>query len=399
MTSAHRQVILGRVHTGLDEHIEGVVAVEGGRISYAGPREQFNPKGWPAPEVLGAGETLVPGFVDAHCHGGFGADFSTSPEESVRRAIQMLHEQGTTTLLASLVTARRDDMIRAAELFGVLTADHAVAGIHLEGPFLSRSRCGAQDPQWLLQPDLELTAQLIEASGGNIRVMTYAPESEGADALIEFLTSRDVVPSVGHTDADARTTEASLTAARHLMLAAGGAAKIPTVTHLFNGMPPIHHRSPGPAAACLRSAARGEAIVELIADSTHIDPYMVATVFELVGADNVALVTDSMAAAGLKDGTYRLGPAEVQVNGAAATLSTSGAIAGGTAFMHDVVRESVLAGVPLGDAIRSATVVPARICGVSKRVGSLAPGLDADAVVLDQDLRVARVLRRGIWIA
>lgn len=399
MTNACRQVILGRVHTGLTEHPEGVVAMEGERVSYAGPRERFDPQGWPEPEVLGTGSVLVPGFVDTHCHGGFGADFSTSNEEPVRQALAKLHDHGTTTVVASLVTARRDDMLRAAALFGALTTDGTVAGIHLEGPFLSHTRCGAQDPEWLLQPDIELTAQLVEASGGAIRTMTYAPELEGSDALVDFLTSHGVVPSIGHTDADALTTEASLAYARERMILSGHSPAVPTVTHLFNGMPTIHHRSPGPAAACLRAAARGEAIVELIADTLHVDPYMVESVFELVGADNVALVTDSMAAAGLDDGTYQLGPAKVQVSNAAATLSTSGALAGGTAFMRDVVRNSVQAGVPFDDAIRSATLVPARICGLSGQVGSLAPGLIADAVVLDRALHVVRVLRRGTWIA
>lgn len=398
MTSTHRQLVRGRIHTGLVEHRDGVVATDRGLISFAGSWEHFDPDGWPAAEALESAQVLVPGFIDVHCHGGFGADFSTSPEESVRQALGMLHRQGTTTVVASLVTAARDDMVAAAALLGALTIDGAVAGIHVEGPFLSHVRCGAQDPRWLVQPDLELTRQLIEASGGNIRVMTFAPELEGANRLIEYLTSQGVVPSVGHTDADARTTQAALTYARELMLAAGASTAVPTVTHLFNGMPSIHHRSPGPAAACLRSAARGAAIVELIADAMHVDPYMVASVFDLIGADNIALVTDSMAAAGLDDGTYQLGPAEVRVDGAAATLNTSGVIAGGTAFMQDVVRESVSAGVSFGDAIRSATVVPARICGLSGQVGRLGQGLHADAVVLDQDLHVTRVLRQGVWI-
>lgn len=399
MNRTHREVIQGRMHTGLEEHPDGVLATESGRISYAGPREHFDPQGWPSAQVLDPGEVLVPGFVDAHCHGGFGADFSTSAEEPVRRALNKLHERGTTTVLASLVTARRENMLRAASLFGALAKEGAVAGIHLEGPFLASARCGAQDPQWLSAPDIGLTADLIEASDGGVRVMTFAPELPGADVLIEFLTSHGVVPSVGHTDADAGTTEAALTDARKRMLAAESGPKVPTVTHLFNAMPAIHHRSPGPAAACLRSAVRGEAIVELIADTLHVDPYMVAAVFELVGADNVALVTDSMAAAGLADGTYQLGPAEVDVSGAAATLRSSGVLAGGTGFMQDLVRGAVLAGVPFGDAIRSATVVPARICALSHRIGRLAEGWEADAVVLDRELHVARVLRCGTWIA
>ncbi|MCH8571631.1 amidohydrolase family protein [Nesterenkonia sp. AY15] len=399
MTNTHRQVILGRIHTGLTEHAEGALAIENERITYAGAREYFDPEGWPVPDVLESGDILVPGFVDTHCHGAFGADFSTSAEEPVRQALAKLHEFGTTTVVASLVTARRDEMLRAAALFGALTIDGSVAGIHLEGPFLSHARCGAQDPQWLMRPDLELTAQLIQASGGTIRAMTYAPELEGAITLVEFLTSLGVVPSIGHTDADASTTEASLAHARQGMAASRGIGTLPTVTHLFNGMPTIHHRSPGPAMACLRAAARGEAVIELIADTLHLDPYTVESVFELVGADNIALVTDSMAAAGLDDGTYRLGPATVHVNDAAATLSSSSAIAGGTAFMRDIFRNTVRAGVPFDHALRSATVVPAHTHGLSERVGRLASGLHADAVILNDDLNVARVLRRGTWIA
>lgn len=186
MNSTYRQVVQGRLHTGLAEHSDGILATESGHISYAGPREHFDPEGWPSAEVLDAGEVLVPGFVDAHCHGAFGADFSSSAEEPVRRALARLHERGTTTVLASLVTARRENMLRAASLFGALADEGTVAGIHLEGPFLSSARCGAQDPQWLSEPDIGLTAELIEASGGSVRVMTFAPELPGADALIQF---------------------------------------------------------------------------------------------------------------------------------------------------------------------------------------------------------------------
>lgn len=399
MTITHRQVIHGRIHTGLTEYAEGAVAIEDERITYAGARERFNPQGWPTPKVLDSGEILVPGFLDTHCHGAFGADFSTSAEEPVRQALTKLHEFGTTTVMASLVTASSHDMLRAVALFGGLTTDGSVAGIHLEGPFLSHVRCGAQDPRWLSLPDLDLTGRLIQASGKTIRTMTYAPELEGATTLVDYLISHGVVPSIGHSDADAFTTQSSLAYALRRMSAVSDGAAVPTVTHLFNGMPTIHHRSPGPAMACLRAAAKGEAVIELIADTLHLDPYTVGSVFELVGANNIMLVTDSMAAAGLDDGTYQLGPATVHVSKAAATLGSSGAIAGGTAFMRDIFRNTVKAGVPFDQAIRSATVVPARTHGLSDQVGRLAVGLNADAVVLDRDLHVAGVLRRGTWLA
>lgn len=399
MNTGVRHLITGRLHCGRTEYADGLVAVESGRISYAGRRQGFAAEGWPDPYILAPDQTLIAGLVDVHCHGAFGADFPSSDEATVREALTFLHRHGTTTVMASLVTAPRQELLRAAALFSSLTSEGLVAGIHFEGPFLSHHRCGAQNPQWLLEPDLVLAEELIRASDGAGRVMTYAPELEGSQDLIRLLAANGIVPSIGHTDADAVTAEESLRLARRLLRADDdGGGPVPTVTHLFNAMPAIHHRVPGPALACLRLAARGEAIVELIADGTHVDPYMVAAVFELAGATNVALVSDSMAAAGLDDGTYRLGSSEVSVEDGEATLTTTGAIAGGTATMADVLRKAVQAGVDFGDALLAATEVPARILGLSGQIGRLAPGRDADAVVLDGDLTVVDVMRKGVWL-
>ena len=162
-------------------------------------------------------------------------------------------------------------------------------------------------------------------------------------------------------------------------------------------MDPLHHRSPGAVAAALRAAGSGNAVAELIADNVHLDPYLVASMFELLGADNIVLVSDAMAAAGLLDGMYRLGPAEVHVQNGVARLA-SGALAGGTAGMLDLVRNAVAAGVPAEDALHAATEVPARILGMTGRLGTLSAGAAADLLLLDADLRLLRVLRRGVWI-
>jgi N-acetylglucosamine-6-phosphate deacetylase len=169
------------------------------------------------------------------------------------------------------------------------------------------------------------------------------------------------------------------------------------VTHLFNGMPPLHHRDPGPVAACLGAAARGSAVVELVADGVHLAPATVRAVFDLVGADSIALVTDAMAAAGMPDGSYVLGPVAVRVKDGVARLADGGAIAGGTAHLLDVVRETVRAGVSLVAAVRAASTTPAGVLGRTD-VGAVAEGGLADLVLVDDDLRPLRVLRRGRWV-
>lgn len=401
-----RHLITGTIVTDGTVIEEGVVAVEDDRIAFAGPAAEFDEAAFEGYEAtprtdLPAERYIVPGFVDLHCHGGNGGDFPSGDESSARKAIDFLHRSGTTTLLASMVTAPREDLLRGIELFVRLADEGLVAGIHLEGPFLSHSRCGAQNPAYLLDPDLDLMTELVEAAAGKLATMTYAPELPGAAALVDLMTFHGVTPSLGHTDCDDATAAASLTAAREGLESAGfdGVSSLPTVTHLFNGMPPMHHRSPGPVAASLRTAHEGKAVVELIADGTHLDPSTVATVFQLVGGANIVLVTDSMAAAGLSDGNYMLGPSPVTVTDGVAALDATGSIAGGTATMLDVVRRTVAAGVGLADAVCSATAVPAAVLGLADELGGLRRGLRADLVVTDKELRLAGVLRNGDWLA
>lgn len=377
---------------------DSVVAFSGGLITYAGPRSGLDPSLLPGLEEieLPAGSMILPGLVDLHCHGAAGGDFPSGSGDAARTAVDYLHRSGTTTLLASLVTASREDLLRGMEGLSVLAGEGLIAGIHAEGPFLSHVRCGAQDPRFLLDPDLDFTRELIAAAGGYLRTMTYAPELPGADALVQLLARHGVVPSLGHTDADASSTAASLAGAAELLAGSGAPeASRPTVTHLFNGMPPLHHRSPGPVATCLRLAGQGSVAVELIADGAHLDPETVRMVFELVGAENVVLVTDSMAATGLPDGDYQLGPAAVSVQGSVARLGSNGSLAGGTATLLDVVRRTISAGVDPAAAVASATAVPAAIIGRQHQVGSLRAGLDADVVVVDADFRRVLVMRKG----
>jgi N-acetylglucosamine-6-phosphate deacetylase len=376
-----------------------VVAVVGDRIAFAGPQDCFDAADYPrAVELeLPAGGFILPGLVDLHCHGAAGGDFPGGNGDACRTAVDFLHRHGTTTLLASLVTASRDDLLTGIRSLRVLAGEGLIAGIHSEGPFLSAARCGAQNPGWLRHPDLALAAEMLAAAGGTLKSMTYAPELPGARDLVNLLAQHGVTPSLGHTDADPGTAASSLEHAAESLAAAPGswAGTRPTVTHLFNGMPPLHHRNPGPVSACLRLARAGTAAVELIADGVHLSPETVRMVFELVGAENVVLVTDSMAATGLPDGDYALGPAAVSVRDAVATLQSNGALAGGTATMLDVVRRTVAAGVSAADAAASASCVPARILGMDNEVGSVRPGMRADLLAVDAQFSLLTVLRAG----
>ncbi|WP_073707640.1 MULTISPECIES: N-acetylglucosamine-6-phosphate deacetylase [Glutamicibacter] len=382
---------------------DGVLAVEGDRIRFAGNRDDFtalpDAADYPVREVA-PGSIIIPGLIDLHCHGALGADFSSPDHKSVTEAIEYLHRSGTTTLLASLVTAEPSSMIEAAELLAELAEAGKIAGIHAEGPFLSEARCGAQDPRFLQEPDPGFVSELVAASRGQLRTMTYAPELEGTEEIIEQLVSHGVVPSLGHTDASAQVASDSLRFAREQLRSAGvdGFTERPTVTHLFNGMPSLHHREPGPVAACLEEAVNRNAFVELIADGVHLSPDTVRLVYRLVGGGNILLVSDSMAATGLADGHYTLGPQEVTVSNGQARLSSDNSLAGGTCTLLQIVQHAVQAGVSLVEAVNSATSIPASLIGLADEVGSLHYGFAADALVLDADLQLVQTIRNGEYL-
>jgi N-acetylglucosamine-6-phosphate deacetylase len=384
-------VLRGRLVTSGSVVDDGVVTVVGDRVAYAGPATEWDGAGWdgelppPAPDRL-----LLPGLVDVHCHGAAGHGFPDDDADGVLAAAAHHRAHGTTTLVASLVSAPAAVLRGRLALLAPLVRSGELAGVHLEGPFLSAVRCGAQDPAALVPGDPALLRELL--ADGIVVSMTLAPETAHADELVAVLREHGVLPSFGHTDAGAGATTAAIRSA-----AVTGRL---SATHLFNGMPPLLSRAPGPVAACLAAAARGELVLELIGDGVHLAPETVATVFDLVGPGQIALVTDAMAAAGMADGRYRLGALPVEVSGGVARLATGdgpGAIAGGTARLIDVVRQTVAAGVPLADAVLSATATPAALLGRSD-VGHLAAGARADVLVTDARLTPTAVLRAGRWV-
>lgn len=396
--------VRGRVVTPDSVIDDGVVVVVDGIFAYVGDVVGATGAGFAelVQEQTEPGATVLPGLVDVHDHGGGGSSFPDATTVDEARVASTEHlRHGTTSLVASLVTADRDTLLARVSNLADLAEAGDIVGIHLEGPFLSEVRCGAQNPADMVDGDPELVRAIAEAGRGYVRTMTVAPEVPGVDGpggAIEALVECMILPSIGHTDATTEQTESAIHTAMTAIAASplGAAGARATATHLFNGMRPLHHRSPGPIAACLAASSRGDLVVELISDGTHVAHGTARSVFDMVGRDNVILVTDAMAAAGMADGTYELGPMSVTVADGVARLAEGGSIAGGTYHLLDVVRETVAGGeVPLVDVVRAASYTPA---GVLRRadIGALEVGRRADLVVTDAGLYPVRVVRAGV---
>ncbi|WP_022918251.1 N-acetylglucosamine-6-phosphate deacetylase [Ruania albidiflava] len=390
------QLVRGRVITPEAQIDDGVVVCDEGLIAWVGSAAAL-PTTWsgelpePAPEQL-----LLPGLVDVHNHGGGGASFPDADNRAqAEQAVAEHRRHGTTRMLASLVTASEEVLLDRAQLLAGLVDAGEVEGVHAEGPFLAAARCGAQNPAFLRDGDPALVSALAEVLGGRLVTMTVAPDVPGAAAVIEALVGAGSLPSYGHTDAAAEVMRGAVHRGRDLM---DGSGRRATVTHLCNGMPPMHHRAPGPVPVALAAAAAGDVVIELVADGVHLHPELVRDIFTLVGAQNIALVTDAMAAAGMSDGRYRLGSLDVEVAGGVARLADGGSIAGGTAHLVDVVRTTVAGGVDLVAAVRSASLTPAEVIAPvvdGAPFGALRTGYRADVLVTDADLRVQAVWRDG----
>ena len=397
----------GRVVTPVEIIEDGLVVVAERHIAWVGAAAEAGRAGWDdllsGAVVAPEGGYLLPGLVDVHCHGGGGESFPNAETADQAMVSVLEHRRhGTTSLVASCVTAAADVLRARTRVLADLCDAGELAGIHFEGPFVSVERCGAQDPTYIIAPDAALTRELIELGRGHVVTMTIAPEKPGitgGDGVVAALIDGGALPSFGHTDSEAAPVRAGLADAS-ARLAARVRSGQPvrstrsTATHLFNGMRPMHHRTPGPVPEFLAAARRGECVLEMIGDGVHLAPEIVLDMFETLGRENVILVTDAMAAAGMPDGDYVLGPAAVTVADGVARLTEGGAIAGGTAHLIDVVRTTWRGGVDLVDAVYAASCQGAEVLG-DDSIGALEPGRWADLVVTDADLAPVRVLRRG----
>jgi N-acetylglucosamine-6-phosphate deacetylase len=329
---------------------------------------------------LGGG-WLLPGFIDLHVHGGGGHDFTASPED-MAAGVAFHRRHGTTNTLVSLMAGPVDAMCEQLDWVVALAASRDVLGAHLEGPFLSSDRCGAQNHRHLLTPDPLVLTKLLSAGQDSVRTVTIAPELPGALDLIEDIASAGAIAAVGHTDAT------------YEQAAAGFAAGARLATHLFNAMGSMSQRAPGPAVAALDAGA----YVEVINDGVHVHEALTRLAFASA-PDRVSLITDAISATGVGDGHYTLGDQDVMVSGGQARLAATSRLAGSTLTMDEAVRRAVrTVGLTIEQASAAASAAPARLLGIDNRCGSIAPGLDADLVLLDDDLSVQRVMVRGRWL-
>ena len=331
------------------------------------------------------GALVAPGFVDLHIHGYGGFDTNSGDPEALLSLAEVLARFGVTAFLPTAVTAPREGLLRAAEAVaeairaqGDRPRGARILGLHLEGPYINPGKAGAQNRDFIREPDWEEFLSIWKASGGNIRAITVAPELPGALPFIAKASELGVTVSIGHTEATYEQAEAAIRA---------GARR---ATHLFNAMPRVHHRNPGAAVACLLAS---EVVAELIADLVHVSAPMLRLAWRVAGPERISLVTDAIPAGGLPDGSYELGGLPVEVKDGVARLG-NGALAGSTLTMNRAVRNMVSIGVPLREALAMATAVPAR-ADHRWDLGILAPEARADFLVLDRELHVQRVYIGG----
>jgi N-acetylglucosamine-6-phosphate deacetylase len=362
----------------------GWVQVVNGTIGAVGTGPAPSGNGAPVTEIDASGGWVVPGFVDIHCHGGGGESFTNQDPERVARAVTAHRRHGTTTLLTSLVSRPVPEMADQVAALAELTQDGLIHGIHLEGPFLSAARCGAHDPSVLRPPDADSVNLLLDAGKGTVRMVTIAPELDGALLAIKRLAGAGVLAAIGHTDA----TEAQVLPA----IDAGATV----ATHLFNGMRPLHHREPGPIGTLLDDE---RVSVELICDLVHVHPSVIRMAARHAGTERTVLITDAIAAAGVGDGIYDVGGLAVTVKDGVPTLAGGASLAGSTLTMDVAFRNLVRGcGLSVQAAVLASSTQPAELLGLSKTTGRLATGLAADLVIMDESLRPTAVMQQGEWV-
>jgi N-acetylglucosamine-6-phosphate deacetylase len=382
MTSATEGLVLAGGRIVLPDRVQdgGWVHVAAGRIVAVGSGSL--PADVAVRDLLGG--WLLPGYIDLHMHGGGGHDVTSSQAEMAAAvAFHRLH--GTTRTLVSLVTAPVDALTEqlgwARQLTdrGPTPKGHVI-GSHVEGPFLSHLRCGAQNTDFMVAPSLEVLQALIAAAQGSLRCMTVAPELPGGLDVISALVAAGVVAALGHSDATYAQARTAMAAGATL------------VTHIFNAMRPLHHREPGLVGAALESGIA----CELINDGVHTHPAIASLVAR--DPERLVLVTDAIDAAGVGDGVFSLGGQRVQVHNGRARLTTTSSLAGSTLTMDEAVRRAVVdSGLPIEVASAAASANPARVLGIADRVGSISAGLDADLLILDDGLHPTAVMAAGIW--
>ena len=379
-------VHVARALTPTAEITDAGILIREGVIEELGPREGMRlPDG--AVEFTATHKIAVPGFVDVHIHGAGGRDVMEGSPEALAGVTRTVARHGTTSLVATTVTASPEDTIRSVEgIAHYISQQHEtddaraeVLGIHFEGPFLSPVRRGVHTPEWLKLPSLEFLEKLLKAAAGNARILTLAPELLGAMPCIDAARNAGLVVAAGHTDATYEQARAAIAhGVRHAV-------------HVYNAMRPFSHRDSGVIGAVLTSP---EVTAELIADGVHVEETAMKVLLQAKGPERMILISDGISATGMPDGNYILGKLEVTVSGGICRNS-EGKLAGSTLTLDRALRNITALGIPLADAVRMLTLNPATLLGIEFKKGALRTGADADIVLLDEELQLTNVWVRG----
>ncbi|WP_086315025.1 N-acetylglucosamine-6-phosphate deacetylase [Enterococcus sp. 7F3_DIV0205] len=331
--------------------------------------------------IDGHKQLLIPGMIDVHIHGANNFDMMDGTTQSIQEVSKKCLETGCTGFLVTSVTSSLEALLtmidRTKEVIGN-EEGAKILGIHLEGPYLNSKRKGMQDPNYLRNPDLKEMDMIFDRAGDLIKMVTVAPELPGCLELITYLKEKNVVVAIAHSDA---TYEEAQVAFQH------GATHI---THCFNAMPPIHHRTPGLVTAALEN---DEVSVQAIIDGVHLHPGIVRLLYKIKGSDGMVLITDALQAMGVGDGAYEFGGHHVTVENGIARLK-DGTLASSTVTMNEALKLSVEMGILLDDAIKMGATTPAAILG-EQNIGKIAVGFAADLILLDEEFRVVKRILKG----
>jgi N-acetylglucosamine-6-phosphate deacetylase len=387
-----KAILAGTIYTPTEEISNGVILIDGYRISKVGPRDQIKiPAG--ATVIDNQDRIIVPGFIDMHIHGAAGHDLMEATPEAVSAVASYLARHGTTSYLATTVTASLERTLHAAKGLGEFirasqsphgTSDKIAGaqpvGLHLEGPFLNVKKRGAHPASQIQKPSTDTLARMLDAAGGAARVLTLAPEIDGALAVLEYARSRGLRVGIGHSNATCEEAERAV--------AAGASHAV----HVYNAMRPFTHRDSGIIGAVLTD---DRVSAELICDGVHVEATAIRLLTRAKGVTRVILVSDSLSGAGMPDGNYRLGNFTVHVAGGV-SRTVEGNLAGSTLTLDAAVRNFAnFTGFSYQACLPCATLNPARVLGLEKQKGVIAPGADADLAILDRNYYVTQTYVRG----
>jgi N-acetylglucosamine-6-phosphate deacetylase len=363
------------------------LVIENGKISNIFNGEIYNEESYDK-IIDGEGKYLSPGFIDLHNHGNFGHDAMEGTYESLDIMADFHIKKGVTSFLATTMTEEADKIKKAVKNIGEYVNDGEnnrdvkaqVLGVYLEGPYFSMEKKGAQPPQYIKNPDLEEIKNLIELSKNTIKIVALAPEIEGAKEAIKYLKEKGITISAGHTNGTFDEAKSGIDLG------------ITQATHLYNGMRAYSHREPGVIGAVLTDE---RVACEMICDGIHLHVGAMDLAVKMKGKDGIILISDAMMATGLEDGKYELGGQDVYVKEGAARLE-DGTLAGSTLTLNKAVYNMVhMVNIPLEDAVRMASLNPARAIGVDNKKGSIEIGKDADLIIFDDDLNILKAMVKG----